>query len=122
MQEEDLKADTTRVAPSILDPYVAEPPRKITEEERNFKAYRTLRVARANARYEGARKVRAAKVRFLVSNLPIYSQASRNSGRRRRQQEKSNAYTVYIMYFPAFQYHDARPHTSAFIICVKPSI
>ncbi len=37
-------------------------PRKITEEERSFEAYRTLRVARAKRQHEGARKARAAKV------------------------------------------------------------
>ncbi|KAJ8454220.1 hypothetical protein ONZ45_g19387 [Pleurotus djamor] len=59
---EDLKADTTRAAIPLPDSFVAEAPRKITQEERDFEAYKTLRNARASKRYEGARKVRAAKV------------------------------------------------------------
>ncbi|KAF9044644.1 ribosomal protein L13e [Hymenopellis radicata] len=58
---EDLKAATIRTVPAIPDTYVAEAPRKITDEERSFEAYKTLRTARANARYEGARKARQAK-------------------------------------------------------------
>uniref|UniRef100_A0A8H8CQV1 60S ribosomal protein L13 n=1 Tax=Psilocybe cubensis TaxID=181762 RepID=A0A8H8CQV1_PSICU len=58
---EDLKAATTR-APIALPPSVAlEAPRKITAEEKEFQAFRTLRIARANQRHEGARKARAAK-------------------------------------------------------------
>ncbi|EAU93165.1 ribosomal protein large subunit 13 [Coprinopsis cinerea okayama7 len=58
---DDLKAATTR-APLPLPTGVApEAPRKITDEERAFKAYRTLRDAQAWQRHEGARKVRAAK-------------------------------------------------------------
>ncbi|KAG6842268.1 hypothetical protein C0991_000238 [Blastosporella zonata] len=58
---EDLKAETTRAAIPLPVVDVAEAPRKITAEEREFQAFRTLRVARANARYEGARKARAQK-------------------------------------------------------------
>ncbi|ESK97900.1 ribosomal protein l13 [Moniliophthora roreri MCA 2997] len=58
---EDLKAATTRRTLPLPEVYPAEPPRKITDEERNFEAYKTLRHARADARYEGARKARAAK-------------------------------------------------------------
>ncbi|PPQ62831.1 hypothetical protein CVT24_000525 [Panaeolus cyanescens] len=58
---EDLKAATTRAAIALPSTYVAEAPRKITDEERKFEAFKTLRVARANARYEGVRKARAAK-------------------------------------------------------------
>ncbi|KAF9270156.1 ribosomal protein L13e [Marasmius fiardii PR-910] len=58
---EELKAATTRQTLPLPDAYPAEPPRKITAEERNFEAYKTLRHARADQRYEGARKVRAAK-------------------------------------------------------------
>ncbi|KIJ68519.1 hypothetical protein HYDPIDRAFT_146733, partial [Hydnomerulius pinastri MD-312] len=60
---DDLKAETTRTAPPIPNAYVHEAPRKITDDERSFAAYKTLRVARADARYAGARKQRAAKVR-----------------------------------------------------------
>ncbi|KAJ2928975.1 hypothetical protein H1R20_g8149, partial [Candolleomyces eurysporus] len=58
---DDLTATTTRQNLAIPDVYAAEAPRKITQEERDFKAYRTLREARSNARYEGVRKIRAAK-------------------------------------------------------------
>ncbi|TFK77163.1 ribosomal protein L13e [Pluteus cervinus] len=58
---DDLKAATTRATLQIPEGYAAEAPRKITSAERDFKAYRTLRISRANQRYEGARKVRAAK-------------------------------------------------------------
>jgi len=58
---EDLKADTTRTTLPLPEVYPAEPPRKITTEEREFKAFRTLRIARANQRHEGVRKARAAK-------------------------------------------------------------
>jgi len=58
---EDLKATTTRASISLPESYPAEAPRKITAEEKEFKAYRTLRDARANQRHEGARKARAAK-------------------------------------------------------------
>ncbi|KAJ1311436.1 hypothetical protein OPQ81_009925 [Rhizoctonia solani] len=58
---DDLKAATTR-APIALPPsFVHETPRKITAEERDFKAYRALRDARAEHRHAGARKVREKK-------------------------------------------------------------
>jgi len=58
---DELKAEITRLPPSIPDSYVHEAPRKITAEEREFKAFRALRDARANQRNEGKRKLRAAK-------------------------------------------------------------
>jgi len=58
---EDLKAETTRAVIPLPAVASAEAPRKITAEEREFQAFRTLRVARANARYEGARKARTQK-------------------------------------------------------------
>ncbi|KAJ3763031.1 60S ribosomal protein L13 [Lentinula raphanica] len=58
---EDLSASTTRVTLPLPESYPTEAPRKITAEEREFEAYKTLRTARANARHEGARKARAAK-------------------------------------------------------------
>jgi large subunit ribosomal protein L13e len=62
LQGDDLKAETTRVHLALPDPYVHEAPRSITGDEQSFEAYKTLRVARANARYDGVRKIRAAKV------------------------------------------------------------
>ncbi|EIW64568.1 60S ribosomal protein L13 [Trametes versicolor FP-101664 SS1] len=58
---DDLSAPTTRATLPIPSPFVREEPRKITEEEREFKAYRTLRDERATARNEGKRKLREAK-------------------------------------------------------------
>ncbi|THH20239.1 hypothetical protein EW146_g1077 [Bondarzewia mesenterica] len=58
---EDLKATTTRQTLPLPDLFVAEAPRKITEEERAFDAYKALRNGRAEQRFEGARKARAAK-------------------------------------------------------------
>jgi hypothetical protein len=58
-----LTAETIRTQLPLPDPYVHEEPRKITDEEREFKAYRALRDGRAQARHEGMRKVRAQKVR-----------------------------------------------------------
>jgi hypothetical protein len=62
LQAEDLKAATTRDTLPLPEIYPAEKPRKITAEEREFQAFRALRVARANARHEGVRKIRQAKV------------------------------------------------------------
>jgi len=58
---DDLKAATTRAPIPLPAVYAAEPPRKITAAEREFKAFRTLRVVRANLRHEGVRKIRALK-------------------------------------------------------------
>jgi len=58
---EDLKAETTRAGVPLPDIAPAEPPRKITAKEREFEAFRTLRVARSDKRHEGTRKLRAAK-------------------------------------------------------------
>ncbi|KAF8529935.1 60S ribosomal protein L13 [Gautieria morchelliformis] len=57
----ELQAATTRLPPALPAPYVHEAPRKITGDEREFKAYRALRDARAIARHDGMRKIRAAK-------------------------------------------------------------
>ncbi|KAI0734464.1 60S ribosomal protein L13 [Fomitopsis betulina] len=58
---EELSAATTRGNLPLPEPYVHEAPRTITDEERGFKAYRTLREERGRARSEGQRKVREAK-------------------------------------------------------------
>ena len=73
LQGDDLKAATTRIAPHLPEAYPAEQPRKITDAERQFNAFRTLRMARANQRNEGARKVRAAKVRLHMFCLTLNS-------------------------------------------------
>jgi large subunit ribosomal protein L13e len=64
-QGDDLTAETSRTQVALADPYVHEAPRKITDEEREFQAYRALREGRAAARHEGKRKARQAKVRIL---------------------------------------------------------
>jgi len=56
-----LTAETTRLSIALPDPHVHEAPRKITDEEKSFAAYKTLRNERAFARYEGKRKIREAK-------------------------------------------------------------
>jgi len=58
---DDLTAPTTRVSIPLPAAFTHEAPRKITAEEREFKAYRTLRDARAWKRHEGVRKIRQAK-------------------------------------------------------------
>jgi large subunit ribosomal protein L13e len=59
---DDLKAPTTRINLALPPLSAPEAPRKITEEERNFEAAKTLRDAKFRARHEGQRKLRAAKV------------------------------------------------------------
>jgi large subunit ribosomal protein L13e len=63
-QPDDLKAPTTRQTLALLSSSIPEQPRKITQEEREFNAYKTLRNNRAEARFEGARKIRAAKASY----------------------------------------------------------
>lgn len=63
---DDLTAATTRAALPLPAAALPEAPRKITAEEREFKAYRALREARSEARYAGIRKIRKAKVRLLA--------------------------------------------------------
>jgi len=58
---EDLTAATIRTSLPLPAGTFHEAPRKITEEEQSFEAYRTLRDTRAEARYDGRRKIRQAK-------------------------------------------------------------
>jgi len=58
---DELNAPTTRESIVIPSSFVPEAPRKITDEEREFQAYRTLRNERATARHEGKRKQRESK-------------------------------------------------------------
>ncbi|KAF9518255.1 hypothetical protein BS47DRAFT_1338528 [Hydnum rufescens UP504] len=58
---EDLAAATTRASIPLPPAVVPEAPRKITEEEREFGAYRTLREAAAESRHAGAKKIRQQK-------------------------------------------------------------
>lgn len=84
-QADDLKASTTRSSLPIPEGYPSEGPRKITAEEHEFQAYRTLRVARANARYEGARKLRAAKV--STSLIGVVYMTDCDQSRQREEEE-----------------------------------
>jgi len=56
-----LKTDIIRVTLPLPESIPHETPRKITDKEREFQAYRALRDARANQRHAGARKIREAK-------------------------------------------------------------
>jgi len=58
---EDLTATTTRRTLPLPPAFAPEQPRKISQEEHAFNAYKTLRNKRAESRFEGARKIRAAK-------------------------------------------------------------
>jgi len=60
-QGDDLTAPTHRGALPLPPAFVHEEPREITEEEREFEAFRTLRKVRSDKRNEGKRKVRAQK-------------------------------------------------------------
>ena len=85
----------------LEDPYVHEEPRKITKEEREFNAYRALRDGRAQARHEGKRKARQAKVRRLYLRLYVYRSllTSNVEGGRRGQQEEINGSVVPFLLF-----------------------
>jgi len=61
-QAEELKADTTRSSLALPNVYEAEAPRAITEDEKNFDAFLTLRRVRADKRNAGQRKKRADAV------------------------------------------------------------
>ncbi|KAH9858095.1 60S ribosomal protein L13, partial [Lenzites betulinus] len=56
-----LTVPTVRTTLPLPPAVIPEAPRKITGEEREFEAYRTLRNERATARNEGKRKLREAK-------------------------------------------------------------
>ena len=71
LQGDDLIAATTRIALPLPSGAAHEAPRQITAEEREFEAYRTLREYRSEARYEGRRKVRKAKVRKPSNSHPL---------------------------------------------------
>ncbi|BEJ04826.1 hypothetical protein CcaverHIS641_0206430 [Cutaneotrichosporon cavernicola] len=58
---EDLQAHITRDLPALPSTYVAEKPRAITAEEKEFGAYAALRKARSDARHVGQRAKRAAE-------------------------------------------------------------
>ncbi|EJU01903.1 ribosomal protein large subunit 13 [Dacryopinax primogenitus] len=57
----DLEANVERGPIALPPSFVHEEPRSITEEEREFEAFRALRIARSDQRNAGKRKVRAQK-------------------------------------------------------------
>jgi hypothetical protein len=59
-QGDNLTAHITRSALPLPSSYEAEAPRSITAEEKEFSAFRTLRIARADQRNSGKRAARAA--------------------------------------------------------------
>jgi len=59
--EEELKSETTRKTLALPPAVIAEGPRKITSEEKEFSAFRTLRNARAEQRHAGAKQARQKK-------------------------------------------------------------
>ena len=59
-QGDNLTAHITRSALPLPTSYEAEAPRSITSEEKEFNAFRTLRIARADQRNSGKRAARAA--------------------------------------------------------------
>lgn len=100
---EDLQAPTTRATIALPDPYSAEPPRTITDAEREFKAFRTLRIARANKRHEGIRKARAAKASenimfYCLSLNYIFSRK-----KKRKPPRRSKQFLLHLALFYAFR-------------------
>lgn len=101
MQGEDLTAPTTRANLPIPSTYVREEPRKITQEERDFQAYRTLRDERAIARNEGKRKLREAKVRIRIPCAGCSFVDIHPIGRRpRRRPTRRSKLPVYYFFLP----------------------
>ncbi|KAI0274716.1 ribosomal protein L13e-domain-containing protein [Gloeopeniophorella convolvens] len=101
---EDLNAPTTRQTLPIPSSFVAEEPRKITQEERDFNAYKTLRNSRAEARYEGARKIRAAKASHIFTHplaYPLILFFARIEGGRGGSQEEVIMYLLLTALFYA---------------------
>lgn len=93
---EELKADTTRAKVPLPESIPVEKPRKITAEEKEFKAFRALRDARANQRHAGIRKVRQQKVRVIM-HLRCYIANEFYRKTRKRQPRKSSC--LYMLFF-----------------------
>jgi hypothetical protein len=88
LQGDDLTATTTRAAVPLPAVYQPEAPRKITSEEKEFEAFKTLRQERGKARYEGKRKAAAAKVGDRLMPLPSMHDADSLCRRTRRRQRR----------------------------------
>jgi large subunit ribosomal protein L13e len=96
---DDLTAATTRAAVPLPAVYKPEGPRKITEEEKEFEAFRTLREERGKARYEGKRKVAAAKVR--VCSSPLVPPTDARYRRTRRMRRRRSRCLLAAVCYPA---------------------
>lgn len=99
-QGDDLTAATIRASLPLPTAFVPEAPRKITEEEREFQAYRTLRNERATARHEGKRKVREAKVSncFIYVSNCLLKRCNLCRRPRRRPTRRSNLFDACFLF------------------------
>jgi hypothetical protein len=87
--------------------YKHEAPRKISEEEKEFEAFRTLRTTRGIARNEGARKAKAAKASgsSLMGNF-VTDHVCRRRRRRTRRRSSFTHYSVFVVpACPRVPYH-----------------
>ena len=113
IQGDDLTAATTRETLALPDPYEHEAPRKITDEEREFSAYKTLREQRGFARNEGKRKLRAAKVRqFYFSTLEVADWEPNDRKRKRRPTRRSKGPPIPFLTVVVLLLYTLSPYTS----------
>jgi hypothetical protein len=99
VQPGDLTAPTTRQTLPLPSAHVHEKPRKITPEEREFSAYKTLRNNRAEARFEGARKIRAAKASCSPLDLPVRLLTVTMFYRRKKRRRLRRSSLVFVAHF-----------------------
>jgi large subunit ribosomal protein L13e len=104
LQGDALTTETTRITLPLPEAIPHEAPRKITDEEREFKAYRTLRDARANKRHEGVRKIREAKVSLPPPNIifPFDNKTLLGTCRRQRRRQTRRSKTIPTVFFLSF--------------------
>jgi hypothetical protein len=125
IQGDDLTATTTRVSAPLPTLYQAEAPRKITNEEKEFKAFQTLRQQRGIARNEGARKVKAAKVCIYLHvtlDFVVANNLCRRTRRRqqRRSRESSCCYVALLclcLFFAYFTRCTSKPWVMHYATC-----
>lgn len=105
-QGDALSAETTRATLPLPEAIPYEAPRKITAAEREFKAYRALRDARATQRHAGARKLREAKVSVIIYLvIPVLMIACPEICRkRRRKQTRRSKYHKTLLAFCFHRY------------------
>lgn len=113
IQGDDLTAATTRETLALPDPYEHEAPRKITDEEREFSAYKTLREQRGFARNEGKRKLRAAKVRpFYFFDVEVADWEPNDRKRKRRPTRRSKGPPIPFLTVVVLLLYTLPPYTS----------